>query len=472
MNTNAPHRLGRYQLLERIAVGGMAEVYKAVAQGISGFEKTVVVKRLLPQHQRDQELLTMFVDEARLLGRMRHDNIAEVYDIDHEGNEYFFALEYVEGADVRALLDAGGGQPLPLGEALWVASELARALAYAHSLADDKGNPLHIVHRDVSPSNVIVDRKGAVKLVDFGVAKWLAQRSETRHGVLKGKVNYMSPEQCRGEPLDQRSDIFALGVLLYEMTVGQKPFLAASDFETLKAIAEGHYVLPSARVPDYPRGLEAIVAKALELRRDDRFSTTSMLVEELLAFAASAGLGMSPQPLAARVQAVCAARVPVTPLPAAAYADTIVNAPVERTATVAAPAVVASPNASPPRHQHSKRWPLVVAALFVLAGGLWLFEGTESRAPVTDAKRPPSPAEPTPNVALPSPTPSPPADDRDDVGPVAPAAPQRPLKPKALTSRPVAPKTTSDDKPAAITQPNTANPSSASVWDPDSPVPP
>ncbi len=471
MNTKAPHRLGRYQLLERIAVGGMAEVYKACAQGISGFEKTVVVKRLLPQHQRDQELLTMFVDEARLLGRMRHENIAEVYDIDHDGGEYFFALEYVEGADVRALLDARPGQPLPLAESLWIARELARALAYAHTLADDKGNALHIIHRDVSPSNVIVDRKGAVKLVDFGVAKWLAQRSETRHGVLKGKVNYMSPEQCRGEPLDQRSDIFALGVLLYEMTVGKKPFSAASDFETLKAIAEGHYVLPSLRLADYPRGLEAIVAKALELRREDRFPTTSALVEHIAAFAASAGIAMSPHSLAARVQEVCAARGPGVPLPAAAYADTVAKAPIERTATAAAFAG-ASPQASPLR-RHRRVWPLVVAAVFVLASGLWLFEAKENQAPNSETKRRQPSADPAPIVSLPAAAPSPHVDD--DVA-VAPAAAvtvsEKPPKPKAMSARPVAPKPTSDDTPPMISQPRAENPSTDSVWDPDSPVPP
>lgn len=299
-NVDAPRRLGRYRLRERLAVGGMAEVYKAVAEGLSGFEKTVVVKRLLPQHRRDQELLTMFVDEARLLGRLRHPNIAEVYDIACEGDEYFFALAFIDGVDLRALLDDNEGAPLPLEEALWIVREVARALAYAHDLCDEDGRPLGIVHRDVTPSNVLIETSGAVKLVDFGVAKWRAQRSETRHGVLKGKVNYMSPEQCRGEPLDHRSDVFALGVMLYVLTVGDQPFAAPSDFETLKAIAEGRFASPSERRPGYPAPLEAIVQGALALAPQERTPDMHVLAAQLTSVISDDGFARGAAGLALR----------------------------------------------------------------------------------------------------------------------------------------------------------------------------
>jgi serine/threonine protein kinase len=297
LETPAPRRLGRYQLLERIAVGGMAEVYRAVALGLSGFEKTVVIKRLLPQHHRDQELLTMFIDEARLLGRLRHPNIAEVYDIDHEGNEYFFALEYVDGVELRDLLNVA---PLSLSDAVLVTLDLAQALGYAHSLQDGDAGPLGIVHRDISPSNVLISQEGSVKLVDFGVAKWRSQRSETRHGVLKGKVNYMSPEQCRGEPLDKRSDVFALGVLLYEMSVGVRPFEGSSDFETLKAIAEGHYLAPRARLATYPAELERICGSMLELDREQRLGDMSEVASALRGFASGLGLNLDSKSLATK----------------------------------------------------------------------------------------------------------------------------------------------------------------------------
>jgi len=303
LETPPPRRLGRYQLLERIAVGGMAEVYRAVALGLSGFEKTVVIKRLLPQHHRDQELLTMFVDEARLLGRLRHPNIAEVYDIDHEGNEYFFALEYVDGVELRDLLNEVPAAPLSLSDAVLVTLELARALGYAHGLQDVDAGPLGIVHRDISPSNVLISQEGAVKLVDFGVAKWRSQRSETRHGVLKGKVNYMSPEQCRGEPLDNRSDVFALGVLLYEMSVGVRPFEGSSDFETLKAIAEGHYIAPSKKVVVYPVALEKICVSMLELDREQRPSDMGQVVNALQEYAAVAQLDLNAKQLAQKATA-------------------------------------------------------------------------------------------------------------------------------------------------------------------------
>jgi serine/threonine protein kinase len=292
-------RLGRYRLLRRLAVGGMAEVYLAVAEGLSGFEKRVVVKRLLPQHGREGELLAMFLDEARLVATLRHPNIGEVYDVGAEGSDYFFAMEHIPGRDVRDLLAARSGEPLPLSEALAIVMGVAEGLHHAHEQRDEQGQSLEIVHRDVSPSNVLVSVTGQVKLIDFGVAKWGAQRTETRHGVLKGKCAYMSPEQCRAEPLDRRSDVFSLGVLLYEITTGGRPFSGDNDFETMTAIVRGSVEAPSARWPGYPPGLEPIVLRALSPRREDRFATAQELARVLGELAAGQGLAPSAAGLAA-----------------------------------------------------------------------------------------------------------------------------------------------------------------------------
>jgi serine/threonine protein kinase len=294
-------RLGRYRLVRRLAVGGMAEVYLAVAEGLSGFEKRVVVKRLLPQHARDGELVAMFLDEARLVASLEHPNIGAVYDVGAEGDEYFFAMEHVAGRDLRDLLAAHAGEPLPLPEALAIVMRVAEALHHAHEQRDAEGRLLEIVHRDVSPSNVLVSAGGQVKLVDFGVAKWAAQRTETRHGVLKGKCAYMSPEQCRAQPLDRRSDVFSLGVVLYELTTGSRPFEGSTDFEIMTALVKGEPEPPSARWPEYPAALESIVLRALAPRPEDRFATAQELSRALGAFVAGAGLAPSEAGLAALV---------------------------------------------------------------------------------------------------------------------------------------------------------------------------
>ncbi len=282
-------RLGRYRLLRRIAVGGGAEVYLAAAEGLAGFSKQVVVKHLFPEHAREPALVSMFLDEARLGAMLRHPHIVEVYDIGSEGGEYFIAMEHVPGHDLRDLLNARPGEPLPLPAALAVVQAVAAGLHHAHEQRDARGQLLGVVHRDVSPANVLLGWDGAVKLSDFGVAKWAEQRSRTEQGTLKGKLSYMSPEQCRGQDLDRRSDVFALGVLLYELTTGDKPFRAASDFETLSAIVAGRYDAPAEEQPGYPPALAAIVRRALEVDRDQRFPDAAALAAALGAGRRGAG---------------------------------------------------------------------------------------------------------------------------------------------------------------------------------------
>src|SRR4051812_3501912 len=268
--------IGRYEPIRRLAVGGMAEIYLArlLGVGIEGFEKLVVLKRILPQHALDPELLRMFLDEARLSATLSHPHVTEVYDVGTDGDTPFFIMEYVHGANLRQMQHRararadGAGPPVPLEHAVGIVAAAAAGLHYAHERVGPGGEPLNIVHRDVSPSNVLVSYDGAVKVSDFGIAKWAFQRTQTQDGALKGKFAYMSPEQCRGQPVDRRSDVFALGTILYELTCGVAPFRAATDFEILGQIVAG---APAAPVwsssqhgeQPYPPALAAIVMRAL-----------------------------------------------------------------------------------------------------------------------------------------------------------------------------------------------------------------
>jgi serine/threonine protein kinase len=206
-----PIPFGKYLLLERINVGGMAEVFKAKAFGVEGFERLVAVKRILPSIAEDQEFITMFVDEAKIAVQLTHANIAQIFDLGRVGDSYFIAMEYVHGKDLRAIFDRARkrGETVPVPMACYVAMKICEGLDYAHNKKDAAGRDLHLVHRDVSPQNVLLSYDGEVKVIDFGIAKAAGKAGKTQAGILKGKFGYMSPEQVRGLPLDRRSDIFA-----------------------------------------------------------------------------------------------------------------------------------------------------------------------------------------------------------------------------------------------------------------------
>jgi serine/threonine protein kinase len=305
-------RVGRYQPIRRLAVGGMAEIFLACVPGvgIEGFEKLVVLKRILPQHALDPELLRMFLDEARLSATLTHPHVIEVYDVGAEGDAPFFSMEYVHGANVREMLRAQGrgtgkpSGPLPLAHAVTIVAAAAEGLHYAHERLGPGGEPLGIVHRDVSPSNVLVSYDGAVKVSDFGIAKWAFQRTRTQEGTLKGKFAYMSPEQCRARPVDRRSDIFALGAILYEVTTGAAPFSGASELDILNQIATGRAAPPAwpAAMGTYPPALSEIVLRALAPEPADRFQTMQELQIALESFARAAGLALSTVALASYLQ--------------------------------------------------------------------------------------------------------------------------------------------------------------------------
>jgi serine/threonine protein kinase len=293
--TAAPERLGRYRVLRPLAQGGMAELFLARSSGIQGIEKLVVVKRVLPDLARDGDYASMFIDEARLAARMHHSNLVQVYDIGEADGLPFYAMEYLDGHDVRAIVRMVNGQKetLPLEHALSIVIGVAAGLHYAHEMRDEDGRPLGIVHRDVSPQNVAVTFDGGVKLFDFGVAKAKRRTTETRHGTLKGKLQYMSPEQCRGEEVDRRSDVFSCAILLWELTTGRRLFGGKSDFGVMKSIAEADAPKPSLVWPDCPSELEAIVMRGLRREPEARFSTAEELQLALEAFAREKRLAVS-----------------------------------------------------------------------------------------------------------------------------------------------------------------------------------
>lgn len=274
----------------------MAEVFRARTRGAEGFEKEVAVKRIHPHLASDEMFVRMFLDEARLAATLRHPNIAQVYDVGVERGEYFYAMELLDGLDVYRLARAcrAAGTAIPLEHALGIVLGACAGLHYAHERRTPDGRPLHIVHRDVSPQNVFVTFEGGVKLLDFGIAKAVRPSTpDTTQGTLKGKVAYMSPEQCGAQPLDARSDVFSLSIVLWELTTGQRLYVGENDYRTMKLISEADAQRPSEAKPDYPPALEEIVMRGLARDRDQRFSSARELHLALEAFAHAQHLPLS-----------------------------------------------------------------------------------------------------------------------------------------------------------------------------------
>jgi serine/threonine protein kinase len=273
---------GKYEVLRKLATGGMAEIYLARTSGTAGFEKLVVIKRILPTVVDDPHFVQMFLDEARLAAQLRHPNIADVYEVGIDDGAPFFAMEFLHGQDIRTIRFAAHArkEAVPLAISLAIVYGTASALDYAHNLVGPDGAPLHLVHRDVSASNVLVGYEGAVKLIDFGIARASSRQHKTQVGMLKGKIPYMSPEQCRGEALDRRSDLFSLGVVMYELTTGRRPFVGESDFSIMDQIVYQAAPPPSQLVHGYPPELEAIVLRLLARRREERYQSAEELLHD------------------------------------------------------------------------------------------------------------------------------------------------------------------------------------------------
>jgi eukaryotic-like serine/threonine-protein kinase len=279
-------RFGNYRLLDRIAVGGMAEIFLAHAVDAKGDETPMAIKRIRPHLSKHAAFVKMFLNEARLAAQLNHPNIVQIHDLGKIVDSYFIAMEYVSGRDMRRVVPKAEalGIPFPMVYALKIASCVCAGLHYAHTKKDRFGNPLNIVHRDVTPENIVVAFDGSVKVLDFGIAKAAGQVEETRSGEIKGKLAYLSPEQCLGKPLDHRSDIFSLGTVLYEWLTGFKLFTGDSDVAVMRSITEAKIYAPSYFREDLPEEVEAILMRALARDRERRYPTALEMQRDLDAF--------------------------------------------------------------------------------------------------------------------------------------------------------------------------------------------
>jgi len=280
MNMPTTAHFGKYLLIAKVGTGGMAELFMAKQTGLKGFEKVMAIKRILPHLTEDPEFISMFVNEAKLAALLSHQNIVQIFDLGHIENSYFIAMEYVMGKDLRTILHRAKtlNQPMSVGHALLIMSKVCAGLDYAHRKKDLTGRELNLVHRDISPQNILVSYEGEVKLVDFGIAKAASQGSETRTGILKGKLSYMAPEQARGQAVDRRTDIFAIGIVLYEILTGHKLFKGDNDFDTLEKVREAKVEPPPSSLNNQvDPELEAITLKALARDAGDRYQSASEL---------------------------------------------------------------------------------------------------------------------------------------------------------------------------------------------------
>jgi len=341
-------KFGQYVLTEKIATGGMAEVWKARMRGVEGFQKIVAIKKILPHLSDNQDFIEMFVDEAKLAAQLNHNNIIHIYDLGKIQTSYYIAMEYIDGYDLKTILRKGEerGNPMTVELALFIASKLASALDYAHRKKDFEEKEMGLVHRDVSPQNVLVSQEGDIKLCDFGIAKAASKASHTQAGALKGKLQYMSPEQAWGRSIDRRSDIFALATVLFEMLTNRKLFTGDNELSILEQVREARVQPPSLYNDEVTPEIDKIVIKALQKDPANRYQTAGEMARDLDAILysfkptpTSADLAIymhrisSPEP-----EMFEAAETMIdTPLPFVAPAPAPVPAPV-----VAAPAPVVS----------------------------------------------------------------------------------------------------------------------------------
>jgi eukaryotic-like serine/threonine-protein kinase len=287
-----PSRIGRHAVVGYIATGGMAELFL----GKEPTGRPVVIKRILPHLARQTTFVSMFIDEARIGSRAKHPNLVEVYELGQVGVDLFLVMEYLVGENLAGLVRrlTKRGERISYGLCAYIIAEVCDGLHFAHELADDEGKQLALVHRDVSPQNVFVTYGGDVKLLDFGVATAAHRLTQTASGEVKGKYAYMSPEQCRGEPLDRRSDIFSLGIVLYELTTLRRLFKRPNELQVMRAITEEPIPRPSREIPDYPPALEAVCTRALARDPDQRYATAAEMREDLVRAMQTIGMDGDP----------------------------------------------------------------------------------------------------------------------------------------------------------------------------------
>jgi hypothetical protein len=289
----------------------MAEVFKAKTFGVEGFERLLAVKRILPNIAEDEEFIAMFIDEAKIAVQLQHANIAQIFDLGKVEDSFFIALEHVHGKDLRSIFDRmrGKREVMPINQACWITMQVCEGLDYAHNKRDAQGRELHLVHRDISPQNVLIGYDGEVKLIDFGIAKAAGKASKTQAGILKGKFGYMSPEQVRGLPIDRRSDIFSVGIVMYELLTNERLFVGESDFSTLEKVRNVEILPPSSYNKQIPDELEKIVLKALAKDPEDRYQNAIDLHDDLQAFLHKTGGFYSRKDLSAWMKKIFAVEI-------------------------------------------------------------------------------------------------------------------------------------------------------------------
>ncbi|MBK8256164.1 MAG: protein kinase [Polyangiaceae bacterium] len=300
----------RYRVIERLASGGMAEVFIAESAGIEGFKKRVAIKRVLPHLSEKKAFIAMFLDEARLSAHLSHSCVAQVFDIGVGDNAYFIVMEYVDGADLKGVIEylKKTGKPFPMEPAVFIASKLCEGLSYAHELTNTEGEALHVVHRDMSPPNVLITKYGEVKIVDFGLAKATSQLQKSESGIIKGKFSYLSPEAALGQEVDGRTDVFAVGIILWEMLAGRRLFFGDTDFATVKQVQKAEIPSISQINKDVPLPLERIIARSLARDPKERYQTARDLGRDLISFLYKNGKAVSPYDIAELVRGAMSLR--------------------------------------------------------------------------------------------------------------------------------------------------------------------
>jgi TonB family protein len=415
-------RFGQYVLIDKIASGGMAEVWKARMRGVEGFQKIVAIKKILPHLSDNQEFIEMFVDEAKLAAQLNHSNIIHIYDLGKISNSYYIAMEYVDGHDLKAILKRAQerDQPMMVEVALFVASKLAAALDYAHRKRDFDEKEMGLVHRDVSPQNVLISHEGDIKLCDFGIAKAASKASHTQVGALKGKLQYMSPEQASGKAIDRRSDIFALGTVLFEMLTARKLFTGESEMSILEQVREARVTPPSQiNSEEVTPEIDRVVLKALEKDPAARYQTAGEMARDLDSILynfkptpTSADLAIYMHHLWIEEPAKPKIEEPEAPVVVDQAPDLAVAAAAAAPATrkpTTAPGNVAMPawEARPSRATERKRSPVVPLAFaaILVAGIVGAFFYVRSRGPAPVATTA-APAQSSPNAPAPAPVPA------------------------------------------------------------------
>jgi TonB family protein len=405
----AGREFGPYTLLERIAVGGMAEVWKAKRSGLEGFQKLVAIKRILPHLNDNPDFVAMLIDEAKLAAQLTHPNVTQIYDLGKIGDDHYIAMEFIDGKDLRAVLNTlrARGEALPRNLALLIAARVAGALDYAHHKRDFEGRPLGLVHRDVSPQNVLISHDGIIKLCDFGIVKAVSRAHQTQMGALKGKLQYMSPEQAWGRAVDGRSDVFSLGSLVFEMLTGRRVFAGDTEISILESVREGRVPRLADVAPDVPVPVQALVTKALERDPADRFATAGEMqreIERLLAEARpvpteadlaqllrrlfGAGAALAPAAEASALSSAPSQPSAITGAgsrPGTAAGASVAPAPVGVEAEIEAPVIVAAPivKSSAPAKGRAGLW-IGVAAGVLIAVGVAMMLSRASSAPADE----------------------------------------------------------------------------------------